>query len=65
MGSRTWPGDRVPAGALSAFNVSAAPGFIGIQNFENTDSPLYQSYMQRLNQYEVGLMVHLLPLHTL
>ena len=23
-----------------AFNVSAAPGFIGIQNFENTDSPL-------------------------
>jgi hypothetical protein len=64
VGSGTWPGDQVPPGALSNFNVSNVPGFIGIKNFENTDSPLYQSYLQRLNQYEVS-SVHTQRWHML
>lgn len=64
VGSGSWTGDQVPPGALSAFNVSTAPGYIGIKNFENNDSAPYQSYVQRLNQYEVSPAIHILaPLY--
>lgn len=58
VGPGSWPGNAVPLGALSAFNTSATPGFLGLQNFENAGSPVYQSYKQRFNQYEVGIVMH-------
>lgn len=60
VGLGSWPGNQVPASALSALNTSAAPGFLGIQDFENTGSPVYESYKQRLNQYEVGAVILLI-----
>ena len=51
VGTTGWPGSAVALN-MTVVDSSAALGFIGIQNFQNTDSQVYQSYLQMLNQYE-------------